>query len=108
MFFLGISAHLFIYLLVPAFLLVCFYFRGTSGNPEAVTLLPEAIFYEQQTHRYSKEDYIYRIEQQQEKIEEEKVLVPAPTDVPDFPYYLADYSSLSHTTPGLRAPPASL
>ena len=30
MFFLGMSAHLFIYLLVPAFLIVCFYFRGAA------------------------------------------------------------------------------
>ena len=42
MFFLGMSAHLFIYLLVPAFLIVCFYFRGAAGSPEVDPILPEA------------------------------------------------------------------
>ena len=47
MFFLGMSAHLFIYLLVPAFLIVCFYFRGAAGSPEVDPILPEAVVYQQ-------------------------------------------------------------
>lgn len=65
MFFLGISAHLFIYLLVPAFLIVCFYFRGIAGNPEVNPILPEAIVYEYSYSSFSEETFIYQIEKKE-------------------------------------------
>lgn len=46
MFFLGVSAHLFIYFLVPAFLMACFYFKGIQGSSEMAELSPEVSFIE--------------------------------------------------------------
>lgn len=66
MFFVGISAHIFIYLLVPAFLIVCFHCRGIQGNPEVEVLLPAVAFYEYTTPRYSADTYIYETECREE------------------------------------------
>lgn len=40
MFLIGISAQLMIYLLVPAFLFVCFYYKEPYENPENTVLFP--------------------------------------------------------------------
>ena len=45
MFFLGASAHLFIYLLIPAFIIVCYYCRGVAGTPEVNSALTETVVY---------------------------------------------------------------
>lgn len=65
MFFLGVSAHLFIYLLVPAFLVVCFYFKGIAGSSEVTGSFPETVVYEHVIPRCSGKTYIYQIQQQQ-------------------------------------------
>lgn len=105
MFFLGVSAHLFIYLLVPAFLVVCFYFRGTAGNPEAVTLLPEVVCYEHTIPSFSVTTYIYQIKQEEvtEKQKEDTTEIFLSSVLPFYqPKFLPAFSL---TTQGLRAPP---
>lgn len=106
MFFLGISAHLFIYLLVPAFLVVWFYFRGTAGNPEAITLLPETIIYEHTVRISAEKAYFYRVEKQQKVVRQTTVfpdeeLAYSPILSYDSVYYL----SPALTQKALRAPP---
>lgn len=66
MFFLGVSAHLFIYLLVPAFLVVCFYFKGIAGASEVTGSFPETVVYEQVVSRCSEKTYIYQTQKQQQ------------------------------------------
>jgi len=66
MFFLGISAHLMIYLLVPAFLIVFFYFKGIPGSPEAGDLLPVVVAYEHPLAAVSDKSYVYTAGQQAE------------------------------------------
>lgn len=61
MFFLGVSAHLFIYFLVPAFLIACFYFKGIQGSSEMAELSPEVSFIEH-TIRLNQTEAIYIFE----------------------------------------------
>lgn len=75
MFFLGISAHLFIYLLVPAFLIVCFYFRGVKGNSEVALPLPKVIVYEYKSPVSSEKTYVYCIEKQQKAVVKKTVII---------------------------------
>ncbi len=60
MFFVGISTHIFIYLLVPAFLIVCFYCRGIQGGPEIQAQLPVVMVYEPTATSYSADTYVYQ------------------------------------------------
>ncbi len=60
MFFIGVSAHLFVYLLIPAFLIVCFYCRGIQGSPEVQAPLPVIVVYEQTRTCHSADTYFYR------------------------------------------------
>lgn len=106
MFFLGISAHLFIYLLVPALLVVCFYFRGVPGNSEAITLLPEIVIYEQTVYHCSEETYTYNVEKQQKMVVEEDCSVPESSFGLQFALYHSDfYHSSAISGKALRAPP---
>lgn len=107
MFFLGISAHLFIYLLVPAFLIVCFYFRGAKGSPEVAQPLPNVIVYEYKSVVSSERTYVYRIEKQQVTVSQKTIVIPDTVSVvalfgEQFNFYLSPF------IPGkaLRAPPA--
>ena len=107
MFFLGISAHLFIYLLVPAFLVVCFYFRGTTGSPEVITLLPEMIVYESVACHSSEKVYVYMAAKQQENVRQTSDFND--TFIPQA--ILPHYRSIFYSKPtlkqrALRAPPA--
>ena len=68
MFFLGMSAHLFIYLLVPAFLIVCFYFRGAAGSPEVDPILPEAVVYNKPEHLLLKRLTFIRLKNKNKKL----------------------------------------
>lgn len=106
MFFIGISAHLFIYLLVPAFLIVCFHFGGTVGSSELSSLAPNTIAYEHRIPVSSSKTYVYCIEKQQEAVQEEKFTFP------ELPAASLDFHDLSpaYLTPllqgkCLRAPP---
>lgn len=45
MFFLGISAHLFMYLLFPTLVIIWFYFKGVAGSPETIVSFPEKVEY---------------------------------------------------------------
>jgi len=108
MFFLGISAHLFIYLLVPAFLMVCFYFRGVTGQSETVSMFPEAVVCEHTVRRDSEKTYVYQTGKQQ-SVSLEKLLpisvssAPLPLDCLSTIYFQPDLKSRT-----LRAPPCML
>lgn len=109
MFFLGISAHLFIYLLVPAFLVVCFYFRGTKGIPEVSNLFPGNIIYEHTLPSSSRGQTYYYGQEQEEQSEPKKQPVhffKVLTDQ-DFPFSPVFYIFNISTTAALRAPPVS-
>lgn len=60
MFFIGVSAHLFIYLLIPAFLIVSFYCRDIQGCPEVQAPLPVIVVYEQTTASFTTDTYVYQ------------------------------------------------
>ena len=59
MFFIGISAHLFMYLLFPMLIVIWFYFKGIAGKSEDHFLFSEPIecTYSIQTH--TEVDYFY-------------------------------------------------
>lgn len=107
MFFLGMSAHIFIYLLVPAFLVVCFYFRGVAGSPEVDPILPEVVVYEQTGTSLSEKAYFYQVEEQEQKVCSQ---VKAYCDCkPEFPLSQSDfYLSPTLALLLLRAPPAGI
>lgn len=97
MFFVGISAHLFIYLLVPAFLIVCFYFKGITGHSEAITLLPEAVVCEHTVQHSTEKTYIYQIQEArpvQSTVTPQARYTPAPVQ--------SDYVSFVYLQPALR------
>lgn len=107
MFFLGISAHLFIYLLVPAFLVVCFYFNGIPGNSEVITLLPKVIIYESPIHKQSPlNTYVFNRIEQNSVIQKESDPLPEfsllSMIVISFPVF---YTSPFLVNKALRAPP---
>lgn len=107
MFFLGISAHLFIYLLVPAFLVVCFYFRGTYGSPEVSSLLPGTTICEHnESYSGTGKTYIYSIKK---SVLKQKALYIKPVIVVEFVFPLYEnsgtYLSPYLTLKALRAPP---
>ncbi len=107
MFLVGISAHLLIYLLVPAFLVVCFYFKGTTGNPEISVLVPETRVYEQNISRYSSDTtYVYSIRKQKTVIKPVYSEYPIFTDRTEYIIYqLIPGSSFVLSEQQLRAPP---
>lgn len=84
MFFLGISAHLIIYLLVPAFLMICLCFTGQAGNPEVPIILPVCITYEPAPHAVTdRETYYYtETEQQQDQAKVKEIFVDTDTPLP--------------------------
>ena len=43
MFFLGVSAHMFMYLLFPALIVVWLYFKGIAGNSETMIRVSERV-----------------------------------------------------------------
>ena len=43
MFFLGVSAHMFMYLLFPALIVIWLYFKGVAGHSEISSLVPEKV-----------------------------------------------------------------
>ena len=107
MFFLGMSAHLFIYLLVPAFLIVCFYFRGAAGSPEVDPILPEAVVYQQTGTSSFEKAYFYQVEKQEQKTySKAEVFCDCKPDLPLFQsvFYLSP--ALTHLL--LRAPTATV
>lgn len=107
MFFLGASAHILIYLLVPAFLIVCLCFNGRATLPEGSDLLPVCITYEPRATDITADTYIYCVEEQQEKEKSESVFCqfrpPHLFQGDKKTYYAAAFISLS-----LRAPPVSI
>lgn len=105
MFILGASAHILIYLLVPAFLIVCLYFNGKPGSPEISDLLPVFVMHEPQVQTINTKDtYIYGVSQQQpEKKTERKFHTFIP---PVFHFCtVSAYQSLEMNNNTLRAPP---
>ena len=109
MFFLGLSAHMFIYLLVPAFLIVCLYFRGTGGNPEAISLLPESIAYEHRIMSGIEQNHTYIVRKWKRESDKKTDCIPEFSEKSDFfPPSSEVYSLYNPSSVGLRAPPAMM
>ncbi|NCE71511.1 hypothetical protein [Odoribacter sp. Z80] len=106
MFFLSISAHLFIYLWIPLFVVICFYFRGTRGNPEGITLLPEAIVCEYPVP-FSHEEKNYIYEEEEFHPEKIPVVFPEVRKSQNFFFFPAFYAFIVCNALTLRAPPVS-
>ena len=108
MFLVGISAHLLIYLLVPALLVVCLYFKGTAGNSEIPVLVPEVRVYEQNISCYSSEDtYVYSIRKQKAVIKPVYYEFQPVADRTEYVIYqFTPCSSVVLSEQQLRAPPA--
>ncbi len=107
MFFVGISTHIFIYLLIPAFLIVYFYCRGIQGNPEVEALLPAVAFYEPAQTCYSADTYIYQAASQKE-IRQKKPLDhwdETSSRLPEFFSPIGTYTNQTVNFLILRAPP---
>ncbi len=107
MFFLGISAHLFIYLLLPAFLGIYFYFKGVAGNPKVDSLLSETVICREAKSQVSQSDYFYELLFQKENKSHKKETINV-TEVFSFdlPVYLVWFLPtpiVKHQA--LRAPP---
>lgn len=70
MFFLGVSANLMIYLLVPAFLSVLFFCKGLSGNPGVHEQLPDRVIYACPSRTSAAENgCVYEVRQQKARPE---------------------------------------
>lgn len=107
MFFLGISAHLMIYLLVPAFLIVFFYFKGLSGTLEVSDSLPVTAIYEfSPASGITANSYIYEIQKAEAKPKQPHIrLTEGATSVPWSLYRPFLHPVLYFTSLTLRAPP---
>lgn len=105
MFFIGVSAHILIYLLVPAFLIVCLYFNGKPGTPETSNLLPVFVMYEPQAQTINTKDtYVYGVTQQQPEEKTENKFNTFTLPVFHF-CTVSAYQSVEMNDNTLRAPP---
>lgn len=105
MFFIGISAHIMIYLLVPVFLIVCFYFSGKPDSPEVLNILPVCISYEPRNFEsVSADTYVYCISEQKAETEEKCLFVPELIVYSQLPFSF--FPKDTHRCTSLRAPPS--
>ncbi len=105
MFFVGASAQLFIYLLIPAFLVVCCYFKSTGSS--LGDFLSVSIVHEQKIVEYSKDTYVCK--EEVEKQDEQQEVAPKTESILDiFTFYQYTFHhSPTLVNADLRAPPLS-
>ncbi len=109
MFFIGISAHILIYFLVPAFLVVCLFFNGKSDTLEATDFLPVCVMHESQISAINYNDtYIYEVSECVLSEEKEKLTFHVFIPLTEFPEIVKTYRSPEIDGHSLRAPPAMI
>ena len=106
MFFLGVSTHFMIYLFIPAILIIWFYFKGITGFPKEIILLPEEIECKYVIRNSVENICFYQME---EKVLEQNIVSTVDGRSPD----LNKYFSITYLQPvlqnkTLRAPPILL
>lgn len=107
MFFIGISAHIFIYFLVPAFLVVCLFFNGKSDTLEVADFLPVCVMHESQVTAINLNDtYIYEVSECVFPEEKEDFTFQVFIPLVGFPDTVIGYRSPEIDGHSLRAPPA--
>lgn len=107
MFFLGTSAHLFIYLLIPAFIIVCCYCRGVAGTPEVNSALTETVVYKSFYNSSEKLTCFFQAEiKKQQKQKRIFIFYEKSNDI--IPYFADIYYSPIIQQLHLRAPPTWL
>lgn len=101
MFLIGASSSLIVYLLVPAFLIICLYFKGIAGGTEGVVPPPAYCYaYQEQTQ----EESICLFAAEKEKQEAAEVVFPAEENaLPAYGTSLPPSPALRENTG--RAPP---
>lgn len=106
MFFLGISAHILIYFLVPAFLIVCLIFNGQPDTREVTEFLPVCIMHESQVTAINYSDtYVYGVLEYIPAEEKEKLTFhecTLPVELQEIPKIYCSPGLNGHS---LRAPP---
>lgn len=106
MFFIGISAHILIYFLVPAFLVVCLFFNGKSDTQEVADFLPVCVMHESQATFINLSDtYIYEVCECILPEEKEEFTFQAFIPLVGFPDTVLGYRSPEIDGHSLRAPP---
>ncbi len=109
MFFLGISAHILIYFLIPAFLVACLFFNGKSDTLEVADFLPVCIMHESQVAAINYNDtYVYGVSECVLSEEKEEITFPQFTVQVEFPSPVKMYCSPGIGGHSLRAPPAMI
>lgn len=107
MFFLGVSANLFIYLLFPAFFIVCCYCRGIVGSPEVNTVLSETVTYKSFSKASEKQTCFFLTEKTKRQKQKQSVIFSQKrSDI--IPYFADIYHSPIVRQLHLRAPPSYL
>lgn len=109
MFFLGISAHILIYLLVPAFLIVCLISNGKPDTLEVADFLPVCIMHEPQEATINATDtYVYGVTEYIASEEKEEFTFPTFITLVEFLDVTEIYYSPGISDNSLRAPPAMI
>lgn len=106
MFFIGISAHILIYFLVPAFLVVCLFFNGKSDTQEVADFLPVYVMHETQATTINLNDiYVYEVSECVLTEEKGKVEFLLLIPLVEFSDTVKRYLSPEIDGHSLRAPP---
>lgn len=107
MFFLGASAHLFIYLLIPAFIIICCYYRGVAGTPEVNSALTETVVCESFHNSSEKQTCFFQAEIKKQS-KQKRIIIPSEKNNDAIPYLADIYYSPIIQQLHLRAPPACI
>lgn len=106
MFFLGASAHILIYLLFPAFLIVCLYFNCKTTIPETADLLAICITHQPQVSEVNlKNTYVYCVTERKCKEKKSGNKIHPPVSSIQYPEIEIVYQSVKIQGKLLRAPP---
>lgn len=107
MFFLGASAHILIYLLFPAFLIVCLYFNGKIAIPETGELSAIYIIHQPKVAEVNLRDtYLYHTTEQKCKEKKSEKKIYSPVLSIQYPEITIVCHSINIEGKSLRAPPA--
>lgn len=105
MFFVGASTHIFIYLLIPVFFVVCCYFKDTVGS--LGDFLSVNVVSEQKAVEYSKDTYVYKKEVKKKKSQQRTFALERENINSSLTsYHYIFYPSPTIVSVGLRAPPS--